>query len=209
MAGTEWTTIAGFFAGGIASWTFAEYALHNWVGHLGKGRNGFSREHLKHHATTHYFSPWWMKTLAAVPVIGLAAALFGWLLGWVAGFAYTGGLALMYVAYEVVHRRAHTHPPRGPYSRWVRKNHFHHHFRNPNHNHGVTNPLFDLIFGTYDSTRGRIRVPRKHAMGWLVDADGEIRPEFAADYELVGRAAPPDGDLRGARAAAASRRSEP
>ena len=34
---------------GMFSWSFAEYGIHNWVGHLGRGKNPFSREHLRHH----------------------------------------------------------------------------------------------------------------------------------------------------------------
>jgi hypothetical protein len=41
------------------------------------------------------------------------------------------------------------------------------------------------VFGTYQAP-GRIRVPRRMAMVWLV-ADGELRPEHSADYEVVGR----------------------
>lgn len=92
----------------------------------------------------------------------------------------------MYVAYEVVHRRAHTHAPRGPYSRWVRRNHFTHHFLTPRTNHGVTSPLWDRVFGTHEPL-GVVRVPARHAMPWLLDpATGEVRAELAADYRLQG-----------------------
>jgi hypothetical protein len=53
-------------------------------------------------------------------------------------------------------------------------------------NHGVTWSLWDRAFGTYEAP-GRIRVPRRMAMAWLVDEAGEVRPEHAGDYELVGR----------------------
>ena len=44
------------------------------------------------------------------------------------GVACTLGFVAMYLLYEVLHRRAHTHPPRGFYSRMMRKHHFFHHF---------------------------------------------------------------------------------
>jgi hypothetical protein len=53
-------------------------------------------------------------------------------------------------------------------------------------NHGVSMPLWDHVFGTHRAP-GRIRVPRRLALPWMLDADGELRPEFAEDYELVGR----------------------
>ena len=59
-------------------------------------------------------------------------------------------------------------------------------------NHGVSIPLWDIVFGTLDRPE-RVRVPRRLAMPWLVDEQGEVRPEFADDYELVGSA---DADAR-------------
>ena len=53
-------------------------------------------------------------------------------------------------------------------------------------NHGVTWSVWDHVFGTYEAP-GCVRVPRRMAMVWLVDEDGALRPEFAADYEVVGR----------------------
>jgi hypothetical protein len=86
----------------------------------------------------------------------------------------------------VLHRRCHTHPPRGAYGRWRRRNHFAHHFADPRRAHGVTTPLWDRVFGTALRV-DRIRVPRALAMCWLVDAEGRVRAPFAADYELVGK----------------------
>jgi hypothetical protein len=54
-------------------------------------------------------------------------------------------------------------------------------------NHGVTTAVWDRAFGTYEHPE-RVRVPRRLALPWLVDGAGAIRPEFRADYELVGRA---------------------
>lgn len=172
-------------AAGVGLWTFLEYTIHRFLGHRWT-QNVFGREHTRHHATTHYFAPSWKKAAAAAPVIAAVAALAALALGPVPGLSLAAGLTAMYVLYEVVHRRAHTHGPRGPYGRWLRRHHFHHHFHAPALNHGVTTPLWDLVFRTY-ARPGQIRVPEKHAMTWLVDAQGEVRPAFAADYALVRR----------------------
>ncbi len=91
----------------------------------------------------------------------------------------------MYFTYEVIHRRAHTHPPRNAYGRWVRRSHLHHHFGAPMRNIGVTSPVWDRALGTYDDP-GVVTVPRRMAPVWLLDADGEVRPEYAADYVARG-----------------------
>ena len=49
----------------------------------------------------------------------------------------------------------------------------------------MTTPIWDVVFGTRLVVE-RVRVPRRLAMPWLVDANGEILAAYAADYELVG-----------------------
>ena len=67
----------------------------------------------------------------------------------------------------------------------MRVHHFHHHFGHPMSNHGVTHPLFDIVFRTLERP-DKVRVPRRLAMVWLTDEQGEVRPEYRDDYELVG-----------------------
>ena len=54
-------------------------------------------------------------------------------------------------------------------------------------NHGVTLPLWDKVFGTAEAP-AVVRVPRRLALPWMVDEAGELRPELANDYVLVGAA---------------------
>ena len=176
------------FLAGVFSWTFLEYALHNWNGHKMKGRTSFSRLHLAHHTDPRFFAPASYKLASAVPVVGGSGLLLGWLLGVAAGVSFALGLGSMYLAYEVTHRRTHTHPPRGPWSRWTRKSHLLHHFHSPNTNHGVTSPLWDFVFRTYVRPE-KVRVPRRHAPVWLRDPEtDQVRAEYSDDYVLVGRA---------------------
>lgn len=175
--------------GGIMLWSFAEYAMHHWVGHLGKGKNDFSREHLQHHALVDYFAPNWKKLAHALAVLMVTTPLTIMALGVLSGSVLSVSFVTTYLGYEWLHARAHTHAPLNSYGAWVRKHHFSHHFNNPKHNHGVTSPLWDIVFGTMRPVE-TVRVPRKHAtkLQWLIDqTNGQIRPEFAQDYVLVGR----------------------
>jgi sterol desaturase/sphingolipid hydroxylase (fatty acid hydroxylase superfamily) len=183
--------LAGWFVLGGIGWTFLEYGLHRFAMHEMKGKGLASKEHLSHHADVTYFSPTPKKALTAVgftagvlptawPVIGRDRAL-----------ALVSGLNITYVAYEVIHRRAHTHPPTSRYGRWLRRSHFHHHFGAPRRNHGVTSFVWDKVFRTYDEP-GVIRVPRRMAMTWLLDENGDVKPEYAQDYEVAGRRPPTD-----------------
>jgi hypothetical protein len=179
--------MAGAFALGGLGWTFAEYAIHNWVMHGGKGRNEFSRQHLDHHADPNFFSPFWDKRAAEALVVSAMTAL-GWLLaGPASALSFSAGFLAFYHGYEVLHRRIHTHPPTGPVGRFLRRHHMTHHFVAPTKNHGVSFPLWDLVFGTYREAPRLLVLPARHAPCWVGDPrTGDILPEFAADYALRG-----------------------
>jgi sterol desaturase/sphingolipid hydroxylase (fatty acid hydroxylase superfamily) len=180
-----WGLIA--FVLGALGWTFTEYAMHNWVGHKGKGKNEFSREHLKHHSKGDYFAPAHRKVAAAAAVLSAQFAVVGLIAGWLAGGMFTFGFGLAYVGYEWLHRRLHTHGPINGYGRWARLHHFHHHFGNPKMNHGVTTPIWDWVFRTYEPVES-VNVPVPLAMEWLCDPEtGDVKPAFAQEYTLSHR----------------------
>ena len=173
-----------FFVCGGFGWTFSEYALHNWYGHKAKGKNEFSREHLSHHTDTTYFAANWKKALATIKLSPLIFILMSYLSGLFYGSIFTFGFLITYLTYEILHRRIHTHEPKNFYSRFIRKHHAYHHFSNPRYNHGVTSPIWDIIFRTYKKSE-IIRVPENNAMKWLFDKNGSIKHEYKKDYELI------------------------
>lgn len=194
-----------WFAVGAAAWSGSEYAIHRFIGHgpkrtrkesfLARLTPGgiaaeFNAEHLAHHTNPSYFAATSRKVAAAAAGVPMVAATLAPLLGVRRAGVVALGFATAYGAYEVLHRRIHTHAPTGPYSRWARRHHLYHHHKSPRANHGVTSPLFDHLFATQRPIE-RIRVPRQAAPVWLVDAaTGEVRPEFAEDYELPPRKEP-------------------
>jgi len=222
---TSWVILPGMGAGGTplvflvlaaalgaVAWTLMEYVLHRFVFHGASATRLGAHEHRRHHAEVDWFAPWWQKAGAAVAVTAVLLPAAALAAGAAMGAAFTAGFIATYLLYEVLHRRAHTRPPRGPYGRWRRRNHFAHHFVDPRRGQGVTTPLWDVVFGTRLRLAGdaRVPVPRRLAMPWLVDAQGGVRPEFADDYALVGRAGR-DARTRRAdtEAALANRRPEP
>ncbi|MFO0747750.1 MAG: sterol desaturase family protein [Myxococcota bacterium] len=178
-----------FIALGLFAWTFVEYAMHRWLGHDRRfvRRTPFGAEHTAHHSRGDYFAPWWKKALFAAlmtSLIGLPMVLAA---GALHGLAFTGGLVGGYLAYEALHRLLHVWAGVGAYARWARRHHFFHHFHDPSRNHGVTSPLWDLVFRTH-ARPARIEVPKKLAMRWLVDArSGDVHAAYAGDYALRGR----------------------
>ena len=194
------------FAAGAATWSFAEYALHRFAGHAPKPPKSqakprlfdgdFGSEHLAHHADTRYFTPTPRKVKAAAVALSVLGTATSLAFGPRRGLSYVLGFGVTYASYEILHRRTHTHAPRGAFSRWARRHHLYHHFGNPKLNHGVTSPVWDLVFGTYQEP-GKIRVPRRHAPDWLLDEAGEVLPEYQQDYELA-KAKPPAPAVRAA-----------
>ncbi len=171
---------------GAVSWTAAEYGLHRLAMHEMRGRGLPSVEHLKHHADVTYFSPASKKLASAAGTTVVAYPLARGLAGRRSAVAFTAGMILTYFGYEVAHRRTHTHPPRGRYGRWARRSHLHHHFGAPMRNFGVTTSVWDRVLGTYDEP-GVVTVPRRMAPRWMLDENGEVRPELAGDYVVKGR----------------------
>lgn len=171
---------------GAAAWTGVEYGLHRFVMHEKRGPKIASNEHLHHHADVTYFSPMSKKALSASATTAAVYPIARVIGGHRMATAFTAGMIGTYFAYEVTHRRIHTHAPINKWGRWMRKHHLRHHFGSPMKNHAVTTPLWDKVFGTTETTEV-VTVPRRMAPVWLLDETGEVRPEYAADYQAKGR----------------------
>lgn len=180
--------LLGGFALGAFLWNLAEYLLHRFAMHCLRGRGIMSREHLEHHV----HASWRFSHVLVLAWAGML--LVGWVawfpLGWAVisgafGASVALGWSLGYFFYEYQHAVAHLRPPAGRYGRWLRRHHFHHHFGHPMTNHGVSSSMWDHVFGTFERP-DRVRVPRRLAMVWLLDGDGEILPAYADDYVVVG-----------------------
>ena len=171
---------------GAAGWSLGEYLMHRFAMHALRGKGMASREHLRHHAERDSVLESWYFAWTGVVVVGLALGVNAVKLLGPVGACLGVGWVAAYGFYDWIHWRAHRRPIAHPYERWVRRHHFHHHFGHPTANHGVTSPVWDMVFGTYERVDGPVRVPRRLAMVWLVDEDGQVRPEHSGDYALAG-----------------------
>lgn len=137
---------------GLAGWTLVEYLAHRFEMHRrGPVRfDAIATEHRRHHADPlatdirlrmagHAGS----AGVGALIAVGLARVIPA---GLAAGIG--AGLAAGYSTYELVHWTSHHRPARTRYGRWVRRQHQLHHYGAPARNYGVTNPVWDLVFGT-------------------------------------------------------------
>lgn len=173
-------------AAGLAAWTFLEYLIHNFLGHLPKGKTFVSREHLQHHKDITYFSPLPKKLRGAVPVLVILGGGLTWLVGIPFGLGFLGSIVAGWTTYEWLHQSIHVNGPRSRYGRWAARHHLSHHFMRPNVNHGVTTPLWDILLGTYEDYKVvRVRKQDVDALPWLKRALEHSSGEaFVADYEV-------------------------
>lgn len=181
------TAAAGLVAG-LFAWTFLEYALHRFLFHTPGLLKFAFQQHATHHGKVDWFAPILVKARLAIPIL---PALF--VLSWVGGSAAFGGWVVAGVLagwfyYEALHRRVHRAAPLNAYGRWARRHHLAHHFVDSKMNHGVTTPVWDMLFGTYVATE-TVTIPKRHAakFPWLLDGGSEkpqIGEAFVGEYQL-------------------------
>jgi len=169
---------------GVFTWTFLEYVIHRFLGHFPRLReNPFGVEHVRHHIEGSYFAPSWKKLVIGVTFSAILCVPAIAIAGRASGIAYVAGLMGFYGVYELLHLE-HVHAGVSAYGRWARRHHFHHHFMNARTNHGVTSPLWDLVFGTYERPT-LVTIPRKLCVAWLLDpATNDIRAAYQGTFAL-------------------------
>ncbi len=139
------------FGAGVMAWTLAEYWLHRLVFHF-QGASAMSKRlhflaHGVHHQWPHDKYRLVMPPGVSVPLywgflcISLAA------LG-NAGWAFHAGFVSGYAYYDLTHWWIHHGKPRTAYGRRLRRHHFLHHFKQSNARFGVSNLVWDKVFGT-------------------------------------------------------------
>ena len=136
-------------AAGLLLFSFIEYCFHRWLFHgpAGMLENGHSKHHedpAGYDALPFFVPPLGMLALAALLALLLPATV---------ALLLVGAFAAGYAAYGVGHTAIHTRSlsrvlPR----RWAAAHHIHHH--HPDHNFGVTSPLWDIVLGTRYVSRG-------------------------------------------------------
>ncbi|MFN7131713.1 MAG: sterol desaturase family protein [Myxococcales bacterium] len=148
-------TTAGLVLAGAFYWTLLEYLLHRFAFHHHPKR--FGPRHFQHHADVT------RPHLAIAPPLSFAGgallhlALFWLALGPALGLPLFAGFFGADVGYEVVHYRIHFSRMRTRWGEALRAHHLRHHDGSPFSHYGVTSPLWDHVFGTFESRPPRRR----------------------------------------------------
>lgn len=145
----------------IFVWTLTEYLLHRYIFHWISENKIVKRFHFIMHGSHHLY-PKDTERLLMPPVPGLimGSILFG--LQYVL-FSLTGngnltwgffpGFFLGYLLYSFLHRATHVYRAPKKYFGWIWRHHLLHHYKYPDKAFGVSNTIWDRVFGTMPPKR--------------------------------------------------------
>lgn len=142
---SRWLAVTIAFFTGIAIWTFVEYIMHRYVLHH---LTWIKDQHAKHHDDQKALigTPTWLSLVVIlILVLGPVATYTD--LGIACGF--TAGLMLGYLGYTLAHYGIHhwSARPDSYLFRLKQRHALHHHFDDAG-NFGVSNGIWDYVFGT-------------------------------------------------------------
>lgn len=149
----SWFSTGALVLGGVLAWTLIEYVLHRFVFHLVQVKEPWktiaSGLHMAHHRDTELknliIAPPLVSLLFSIPIFLILLA-FTWNVG--TALMIHSGILVGYIAYEWCHYGAHQYNPKFALTRYLKRYHLQHHFKDPNGTFGVTTPMWDYVFGS-------------------------------------------------------------
>ena len=128
------------------------FVLHGaWLYKSPRTASVWKRIHFDHHQDPHKLEVLFGALYTTIPTVIVVAAPLGWLIGGfpAAVFGVTAGL-LITCFYEFCHCIQHLRfTPNSKFLMHMKKRHLAHHFHSERGNFGITNFMWDRMFGTY------------------------------------------------------------
>ncbi|MCC7386810.1 MAG: sterol desaturase family protein [Deltaproteobacteria bacterium] len=145
------------YLGGVLIWTILEYWAHRKVFHFEAtsaiGKRFIWLLHGVHHDWPHDKYRLVFPPMISVPLAAGFFLCFTFALGESLRFPAFAGMATGYLAYDMIHYFVHHFTPKSRIGKFLRRYHLAHHFKDPNTGFGVSNPLWDYVFGTAPATK--------------------------------------------------------
>lgn len=140
-----------FFAG-ILLWTITEYSIHRWAFHTEptseRGKKIHFLVHGVHHGYPRDRTRLVMPLLVSLPLATMFYFLYSWIFGSSFHLIIFSGFVTGYVSYDTIHYATHHWKMKGKIGNWLRVYHLRHHYEDEYTAFGVSNPLWDYVFGT-------------------------------------------------------------
>lgn len=148
----NWLAIIVLFFFGILIWTFVEYILHRFLFHLKPIGPITERLHFIFHGVHHSY-PNDSKRLVMVPSVSIPLAIIFYLMFFfIFGDKYINsifsGFVTGYLIYDMTHYAIHHFTLKNKIFLHLKKYHLKHHYQDDAKGFGVSQPLWDYIFGT-------------------------------------------------------------
>jgi sterol desaturase/sphingolipid hydroxylase (fatty acid hydroxylase superfamily) len=145
----------GLLFAGYVVWTLTEYWLHRLFFHWQPGGAWGDRMHFLVHGVHHK----WPKDkyrLVMPPAVSISLffaflGIFFVVLGAPLVWPFHAGFVIGYMSYDMTHYYIHHYNPRSEYGLRLKKNHMLHHFKDHGSRFGVSNMVWDRVFGTTGS----------------------------------------------------------
>jgi len=152
------------FLGGMFYWTFFEYMAHRYLFHL-VSENPMMKKvsyilHGNHHEYPKDRERLFMPPLPSL-ILSSTLFLMHYLILREYTFAFFPGFMLGYLLYASMHYAIHAFEPPFEFLKPLWRNHQMHHYRNENLGFGVSNTLWDHLFGTTFDLRKHKEEPEK------------------------------------------------
>ena len=136
---------------GIFLWTLLEYVMHRFAFHTHPKSDLGKRIHFLVHGVHHDYPRDGTRLVMPLIISVPLAIFFFFFFRAVMGsyyLTYFAGLLLGYVAYDSIHFATHHFPMKKGVAKWLKDYHLRHHYNDENSAFGVSNPLWDYVFGT-------------------------------------------------------------
>ncbi len=146
-------TILGLFGSGVVLWTLMEYVIHRFVFHYEPKSEWGKQLHFMFHGIHHDYPRDPLRLVmppsASIPLAIVVYAMLFWTIGATFAPAVFSGVLVGYLFYDMIHYAAHHFSLRkSKIGLWLKQYHLRHHYQDDEHAFGVSNPLWDFVFGT-------------------------------------------------------------
>ena len=178
-------------AAGVLIYPLAWHLLHQYVLHskwMWKSRllsATWKRIHYDHHQDPNDLSVLFGALYTTVPTIAVATLPLGWAIGGPGGAAAAFGTGLLTTCYyEFMHCIQHlAFKPKWAWVQHMKQRHMEHHYFDETGNFGITNYVFDRLFGTYYEKKDR---PRRSPTVFNLGYDEDVAKVYPWVKDLSG-----------------------
>jgi len=159
VQGTTFGRLAAELVFGYVLWTVFEYWAHRLLFHMPVVGPKTKRIQFLIHGVHHDYPRDESRLVfppgASLVLCVLTYAVFRAVFGATTMYGPFAGFVIGYVLYDELHWYVHARVPTSRFGRWLRREHFLHHFKEPGTRFGVSCPWLDYVFATRGLHPGR------------------------------------------------------